>query len=86
MMQKVRGLISACLYLTGLFHFFFSVPLRYFFYSSNVPFLSPILGGKNGLFFRLSILRGINSFMLCGGWGLAVGYQSNSICTDIFSV
>jgi len=35
MMQKVRGKISAFLGFTGLFHFSFSVPLRYFLYCSS---------------------------------------------------
>lgn len=39
MMQKVRGLVSAFLCFNNLFHFSFSVPLRYFFCSfSKVAF------------------------------------------------
>lgn len=64
MMQKVRVLISAFLGFTGLFHFSFSIPLRYFLYSAVVPFLSPVLGGKNGLFGVLSVLGGINEGLL----------------------
>lgn len=50
MMQKVRGLVSAFYGFTGLFHISFSVPSRYFcLLLPWVPFLSPILRGKNGL-------------------------------------
>lgn len=65
MMQKVRGIISAFLGFTGLFHFSFSVPLRYFLYRSTGPFLSHILRGKNGLFnINISVFRGINKGLL----------------------
>ena len=49
MMQKVRGLVSALITLREFFHFSFSFPLRYYFYSVDFPFLSPILGRKNDL-------------------------------------
>ena len=51
MMQKVQGYISAFFGLLDLFQFSFSVPLRYFLYSSIDLFLSPILEGENGLFY-----------------------------------
>lgn len=38
MMQKVRGLISALLCFNDLFHFSFSVPLRYFIYCFIIAF------------------------------------------------
>ena len=38
MMQKVRGLVSALWGFNDLFHFSFSVPLRYFFYSFKCAF------------------------------------------------
>lgn len=64
MMQKVRGVGSASLSFTEFFHFSFSVPLRYLFYSSTHPFLSPILGRKNDLIKGLSIFGGINIVLL----------------------
>lgn len=46
-MQKVRGLISAFLDFTELFHFSFSFPLRYFLYRAEMfLFCRPYLGGK----------------------------------------
>ena len=87
MMQKVRGEISAFLGLTGLFHFSFSVPLRYFLYRSIVPFLSPILRGKNGLVWGGGgVLGGINIGVLFLWGGLAGWRQGNPTCTDNFSV
>ena len=62
MMQKVRALSSASLSFTGLFHLSFSFPLRYFFYCSKFPFLSPGLRGENGLatwvFRALGVMNG----------------------------
>lgn len=59
MMQKVQVRISASSGFTGLFHFSFSVPLRYFLCCSVVPFLSPILGGKNDLFGSMRVRWGL---------------------------
>ncbi len=87
MMQKVRDLISAFMGLTELFHFSFSVPLRYFFCHSWCPFLSPILRGENGLFMVLFRSFGVIYMgLLFLGFGLAVWHKSNSICTNAFSV
>lgn len=49
MMQKVRGRVSAFLGLYWVFHFSFSVPLRYCLCCSIGPFPSSVLGRKNGL-------------------------------------
>lgn len=86
MMQKVQGLIFAFLNFTELFHFSFSVPLRYYFYCSGVPVLSLVLRGKNGLILMFSKLGFIYSLILNFGGGLALGFQGDSICTGIFSV
>lgn len=37
-------------------------------------------------FVRLSVLGGIYSYFLSLDEGLAVGCQSNPVCTDVFSV
>lgn len=87
MMQKVRVLISALLSFTGLFHLFFSFPLRYFFYCSGFPFLSPGLRWKNGLATWVLRALGVIYMGLLGeGVGLANGRQGDPTCTDVFSV
>lgn len=87
MMQKVRGLISAFLYFTGLFHYSFSVPLRYFFYSSVCPFLSPVLRWKNDLVSVFGCVFGViyGDFLVLWG-GASCSAQGDPICTDDFSV
>lgn len=41
MMQKVQGLTFAFIYFNELFHYYFSFPLRYFLYSSDILFGRP---------------------------------------------
>jgi len=50
MMQKVRGVISAFLGFTCLFHLVFQHSLAVLSLSLHVLFLSPILKGENDLF------------------------------------
>lgn len=87
MMQKVRVLVSAFLCFTGLFHFSFSVPLRYFVYSSVVPFPSPVLRWKNDLINQLGCVSGgiYGDFLVLFGWASCLA-QGDPICTDDFSV
>ena len=54
-MQKVRGRISAFLGFTGLFHFSFSVPLRYFLYRSNSSFSVAHTKGEKWFVYRSSL-------------------------------
>lgn len=64
MMQKVRGCVSAFLGFTGLFHFSFSFPLRYFLYRAWLLFRRPYLGGKMVCFGLSSVLGGMDGVVL----------------------
>lgn len=73
---------------TGFFHLLFQRSLAVLSLLLLVPFLSPILRGKNDLFNNDVSASGVidSDLLFIDLVGLAVGRQGNSICTGDFSV